>query len=473
MVDGRQLFDKLWTFYVQYLAPESMSTLDFAQLATYLIFLKIDDERSQRQLNPVHVMEDGLGWKTLVNRDGSLLEEQFRHVLRESGGQDSRPETLVRQAIFRAAAPDLRCTPASLHAFMTDVIDQTLWSSQSRAALRDMYALLMDAASVNFQYRSGQMLTPAPLVSAVIDCIRPGASDVVLDPACGTGSLLVAAQQSMARDATPLPTGAVIGADFDPIMCRFATMNYLLSTGERFDRPPPVEVRNSLAEPERCAPTVVVCNPPFLSTAPMPAGRTDLSSSPSLQLNFLQHIARSLRNGARAAVFVPDNILSGAGVTATVRRKLLQEYDVHTLLRLPMGVFARTARTNVIFIDAVRPRGDGSPATSEVWVYDYRSGMHFAARARPLRRSDLDDFVRCYNSSEPRANRAATDKFKPVSYQQLAASQFNLDILWRDEIDAGGGASPREITFEIVDELTAVLNELQALAAELPDTPQG
>ena len=153
-----------------------------------------------------------------------------------------------------------------------------------------------------------------------------------------------------------------------------------------------------------------------------------------MQLNFLQHIARSMPIGARAAVFVPDNILFVEGAEATVRRRLLKEYDVHTLLRLPTGVFARGGvKTNVIFFDAVRTRGDGSPATSQVWVYDFRSGLHFAARQRPLRRSDLEDFERCYGCGEPRANRTAPDRFRPVSYEQLADRQFNLDILWRDE----------------------------------------
>jgi type I restriction enzyme M protein len=473
VTDGKQLFDTLWAYYRQQLSPEGMSALDFAQLVSYLIFLKIDDERSQRPLNPVRVVPAGLGWQSLVNKDGSILERQFRHVLQECGKLDTEPRTLIRQAVFRAAVPDLRCTPASLHSFIKDVIAETRWSDQSRADLRDMYRLLMEEASADFLILSGQTLTPEPLVSVVIDCLRPNPSDVVLDPACGTGSLLVAAQQSMARAAAPLAPGAVTGADFDPIMCRFTTMNYLLSTGDRFDSPPPAQLRNSLAEPGKGNATVIVCNPPFRSTAPLPAGRTDLwATSGSMQLNFLQHIARSLPIDGRAAVFVPDNILFAEGADATVRRNLLQQYDVHTVLRLPTGVFARGGvKTNVIFFDAVRPRGDGSPATNQVWVYDFRSGMHFAARQRPLHRSDLDDFERCYGYGEPRASRAATDRFRPVSYQYLAETQFKLDILWRDEIDPEEGASPREIAFEIVDELTAALNEFRTLASELPDAP--
>lgn len=470
MTDGKQLFDDLWAFYRQQLSPEGMSALDFAQLITYLLFLEIDDERSQRPVNRVQVVPDGLGWQSLLHKDGSVLEDQFRHVLQECGKLDPQPQTLMRQAVFRTAVPDLRCTPASLHSLMKDVIVDIRWSGQGRSDLRHMYRLLMEEASDDFQILSGQTLTPQPLASAVIDCLSPNSSDTVFDPACGTGSLLVAAQQSMARDETPLASGAVTGADFDPIMCRFATMNYLLSTGERFDSAPPVQVKNSLASPERGTPTVIVCNPPFRSTAPLPEGRTDLwARSGSMQLNFLQHIARSLPIGARAAVFVPDNILFAGGADATVRGRLLQEYDVHTLLRLPTGAVRGGVQSNVIFFDAIRPRGDASHVTDVVWIYDFRSGLSFSARQRPLRRSDLDDFERCYGVGEPRENRTATDRFRPVSYEQLAANQFNLNILWSNETDPGEGTSPKEIALEIVDELTAALDDFKTVAAELPD----
>ena len=261
--------------------------------------------------------------------------------------------------------------------------------------------------------------------------------------------------------------------DFDLSMCRFATMNYLLSTGVPFNSPPPVKAKNSLAENEKSAPTVIVCNPPFKSTAPLPEGRTDLwVRTSSMQLNFLQHIARALPIGGRAAVFVPDNILFGEGPERTVRLRLLQEYNVHTLLRLPLGVFARgSVKVNVIFFDAVRPPADGSPATDQVWIYDFRSDLHFAATQNPLLRVDLDDFVECYGPRRPRTERNANDRFKAVSYHQLADRDFNVDILWSSErvfLDMRG---PKGIALDIVDELSVALDEFTALAEELPDSP--
>lgn len=470
MSGGRELFNALWRFHEQQLAPEKVSSFDFAELATDLLFLKIDDERGERKINRVQVVPDGLGWKSLVNKTGSELEEQFRHVVQACGRLDPDSRSLIRQAVFRGAAPELRCTPARLSSLMKDVIAETTWTDQSHADLREMYTLLMEKASTGFRIASGQTLTPQPLVSAVIDCLHPTSSDTVLDPACGTGSLLVGAYESMAQDQKRLEVGASTGVDFDVSMCRFATMNYLLSTGLPFNSPPPVRAANSLAENEKGTPTVIVCNPPFRSTAPLPEGRTDLwVRSASMQLNFLQHIARALPPGGRAAVFVPDNILAGGEAERTVRKRLLQEYNVHTLLRLPTGVFARGGvKVNVIFFDAVRPNADGAPATENVWIYDFRSGFHFAATQSPLLRVDLDDFVECYARGRPRTERGATDRFKAVSYGQLAGRDFNVDIIWPADRVSVEMQSPKEIAQEIVDDLSAALEEFAALAEELP-----
>jgi type I restriction enzyme M protein len=473
-ISGRRLFDELWSVYTQRMASQRMSALDYAELVTYLLFLKIDDERSQRRVNRVRVIREGLGWQTLFHKTGQVLEDQFGFTVSDCGRHDPDPSSLIRQAIFEEAVPALRCSPAALSYLMTEVINQTRWSEQRYGDLHDMYALLMVEASAGFKIASGQTLTPWPLVSAVIDCLRPASSDVVLDPACGTGSFLVAAHSSMAEDGARLEAGAISGADFDPTMCRFATMNYLLSTGAPFDSTPPVKRRTSLAEPETSRPSIVVCNPPFRSIAPLPEGRIDLTRSGSMQLNFLQHIARGLPVGGRAAVFVPDNILFGSGANLIVRRWLLQEYDVHTLLRLPTGVFASGGvKTNVIFFDAVRQQGDGSAATSQVWIYDFRSGLHFAARERPLARRDLHDFVACYGHGAAATARTTTDKFKPVNYQQLEERQFNLDILWPDEDGREMMGSPKSIALEIVGELEAALGELKTLAADLPDDSPG
>ena len=278
MIDGKQCSTSCGVSTSSSWLPKDVRPSTSQNSSPISLFLKIDDERSQRQLTGFRSYRTGLGWQSLVNKDGSELEEQFRHVVQECGKLDPRPAD--------RPAGDLSCRGPrlALHARPELQLPHEGRNRSRRGGaislvtdLREMYGLLMGEASAGFRIASGQTLTPLPLVSAVIDCLRPNSSDVVLDPACGTGSLLVAAQQSMARDRdSPGSRARVTGADFDPIMCRFATMNYLLSTGLPFDSPPPVQAENSLAEPEKGAPTVIVCNPPFRSTAPLPEGRTDL-----------------------------------------------------------------------------------------------------------------------------------------------------------------------------------------------------
>ena len=228
----------------------------------------------------------------------------------------------------------------------------------------------------------------------------------------------------MARDETPLAPGAVTGADFDRDMCRFATMNYLLSTGERFDSPAPVQVRNSLAEPEKGTPTVIVCNPPFRSTAPLPEGRIDLWARSGEHATQLPpaHRAQPADRRTCCGVCAGQHTLRGRPPKPPSVSRLLQEYDVHTLLRLPTGVFARGGvKTNVIFFDAVRPPRRRKPGDQS------RVDLRFQERPAfccPGRDRCVDPILRTSSvvtvTGSREQNRAATDRFRPVSYEQLA-----------------------------------------------------
>ncbi len=420
----------------------------------------------------MQVIPDGLGWPSLVGLTGRILDRQFRHVVQDCGKISPDPAALARRVVFRDAATPLR-SPAKLSRLMKDVLDRP-WSQEPRESLSRMYGLLLEKASAEFRIEAGQTLTPLPLVSAVIECMALEPSDAVLDPACGTGSFLVAAHHAMAAAAQPLGSAAVKGADFDVSMGRFSAMNYLLSTGLPFSLPPPVAVENSLASPYDGSPTVIICNPPFRSTAPSPEGRTDfMAPNGTIQLNFLQHIARALPGGGRAAVFVPDAILSGLGAELTVRRWLFSHCDVHTLIRLPAGLFTKTnARSNVLFLDRVVPRPDGKAVTEKTWIYDLRTDRHFSAVLNPLRRTDLDDFVKCYCPGQNRASRTATSIFRPVAYADLATRNLDLDIRWPGTQAAAAALSPRRAAQEIADDLAAAVEEFSTLSREFPDEPE-
>ncbi|TDC96135.1 N-6 DNA methylase [Actinomadura sp. 7K507] len=476
MTDARQTFDSLWSFYGRRLSAESVSGFEFVEQITYLLFLKIDHERASRQVNPVRVVPRGLDWPSLTSKSGRDLEQQYARILSQCGIPDpaAPPSELTMRTVFRKAVSSIR-NPAALAALIQDEIGSRSWSGLIPAVTGELYDLLLYEASAQFNIEAGQTLTPPPFVSAVVDCIRPSAADRVFDPACGTGSLLVRTHAAMASEQTRLADDSIIGVDLDERMCRLATMSLLLHTGLPFSDPPSIWVADSLAAPASVEPTVVICNPPFRSTAPAPRGRIDLiASTRNIQLNFLQHIAKMLPTGARAAVFVPDNVLFASGSAKTVRSWLFYHCNLHTLLRLPTGVFERGGvKTNVLFFDMVGPKNDGSPTTGRLDVYDFRTGKHFQAKHAPLTRRDLDPFVEWYESDRKQPTDGQGEKrYRSFTYAELAARDLNIDITWlREEAVEEEFLSPRLIAREIADELTSAAQEFTALAEALPDAP--
>ncbi|MFI0352861.1 class I SAM-dependent DNA methyltransferase [Actinomadura sp. 9N407] len=475
MTGARQIFESLWRFYERRLSAESVSAFEFVEQVTYLLFLKIDHERATRHINPKRVVPEGLDWPTLASKSGAGLEAQYTYLIGQCGMPDPRApaDELTMRTVFAKATPAIR-SAAALTALIRDEIGNRSWSALVPAVTGQLYDLLLNKASAQFRIDAGQTLTPLPFASAVIDCLRPTAADKVLDPASGTGSLLVRAHAAMASEQTRLADDALVGLDLDERMCRLATMSLLLHTGRPFSAPPSIKMADSLADQADLRPTLIVCNPPFRSTAPAPSGRSDLiATTTNIQLNFLQHIAKTLPIGGRAAVFVPDNVLFGSGAAKTVRSWLFHACNVHTLLRLPTGVFERGGvKTNVLFFDMVGPRNDGSPTTERLDVYDFRTGKHFQAKQAPLTRGDLDHFVEWYNSDRtPSPNDAGEERCRSFTYAELAARDLNIDITWRQQEEANVLVSPRLLAREIADELASAALEFDALADALPEDP--
>jgi type I restriction enzyme M protein len=187
------------------------------------------------------------------------------------------------------------------------------------------------------------------------------------------------------------------------------------------------------------------------------------------QLNFLQHVKSLLRIHGRAAIVVPDNVLFEGGAGETVRRKLLHECEVHTLLRLPTGIFyAQGVKANVLFFD--RKPASETPWTKTLWIYDFRTNQHFTLKTNSLKRADLDDFVACYHP-ENRHERKETDRFKSFSYEDLVKrDKINLDIFWlKDDSleDSANLPDPGVIALEIAEDLEAALDQFSQIAADL------
>jgi type I restriction enzyme M protein len=475
--DSRMLVSRLWS-YCELLRHSGVSTLDYVEQLTYLLFLKMADERSNRRLNPERIVPDGLGWPSLITKAADDLLDQYEYVLAELG---RKPGMLG--AIFRGARNKIQ-EPAVLERLVKDLIDKHRWSSEGTDVKGDAYEGLLQRGAEDRKTGAGQYFTPRAVIDTMVDCLQPGPRDSILDPACGTGGFLIAAHRYIVQNhgqaldsnqRRALNSGAIRGVELVRDTARLASMNMLLHGIGQANGSELIEVRDSLAKAPIATVDIVLANPPFgvgtLTGENYATSRADLwTGTTNKQLNFVQHIYTLLRLSGRAAVVLPDNVLFESGAGETIRRKLLQHCDVHTLLRLPTGIFyAGGVKANVLFYDKKPPRPDGAPATRQLWVYDLRAGQHFTLRQNPLRREHLDDFVKCYRPGERHGNRLESDRFRPYEYAELVSrDKVNLDLTFRrDSPDAGEAAQPDVIAQEIVDELEAALAQFSGIAESL------
>ncbi len=456
---------------------------EYTEQLTYLLFLKMAEERANRPLNPERVVPEEYSSQRLLGLSGEALEDAYNHMLR---GLASQPGVLG--AIYRGAQNKIS-NPSHLKTLILDYLDKENWSAAGADINGDAYEELLERSAGDTKSTAGQYFTPRALIQAIVDVVRPTITDRVVDPACGTGGFLLTAHAYATREAgnlTPperehLRTKFVHGVDIGATTSRLASMNLLLHglgsiTGDSL-----ISSKDSLvADPgERWS--VVLANPPFgRSSSTDIGGGTDdgaeifrqdfVVTTSNKQLNFLQHIMTILDINGRAGVVLTDNVLFEGGAGETLRRKLLSAFDFHTLVRLPTGIFYKPGvKANVLFFDK-RPAAE-TPWTQRLWVYDLRTNKHFTLKKRPLRRSDLDDFVDAYLPGKPHDERVESERWKSFTYDELIAREkVNLDITWlRDESleDVDSLPAPEIIAREIVEDLTAALAEFEAVATAL------
>ncbi|WP_343983820.1 class I SAM-dependent DNA methyltransferase, partial [Streptosporangium amethystogenes] len=341
-LDPRGLVNRLWS-YCELLRHSGVSTLDYVEQLTYLLFLKMAHERANRRLNPERIVPEGLDWSSLVNKSADSLHEQYEYVL----SQLAREKGMLG-AIFKGAKNKIQ-EPAVLERLVKDLINQHNWSSENTDVKGDAYEGLLQRGAEDRKTGAGQYFTPRSVIDVMVECVQPGPGDTVFDPACGTGGFLIAAHDyvvkkyaSQLNDAQrrKLMTGGIWGVELVRETARLASMNMLLhgvglANGEEL-----IEVRDSLAKsPTRFA-DIVLANPPFgvgtVTGENYAKFRQDLwTETTNKQLNFVQHIYTSMKMHGKAAAVLPDNVLFEAGSGETIRRELLKRCDVHTLLRLP------------------------------------------------------------------------------------------------------------------------------------------
>jgi type I restriction enzyme M protein len=490
--DTQQIVSKAWNF-AHVLRDDGLSYMAYTEQITFLLFLKMADEQTKPPYNRPPMVPAKYGWESLLKREGDELEAHYRHVLEELGKQPG-----MLGEIFKKARPEIQ-NPATLRRLIVDLIDVERWSSMQADVKGDIYEGLLARSAAESPKGAGQYFTPRELIKGIVDCVQPTADDTVCDPAAGTGGFLLAAYDFVVRhqgnkldpdQRRHLAARFVKGWELVPNTARLCIMNLFLH-GIKADPCPIRSGVDSLRSDPGERFSVVMTNPPFGKKSTIAvvneAGelekdddvyeRQDFwTTTKNKQLNFLQHAKSLLKVNGRCAIVVPDNVLFEGGAGETVRRKLLTQCDVHTLLRLPTGIFyAQGVKANVLFFDA-KPAQE-KPWTKALWVYDLRTNMHFTLKESPLKRSDLDEFVGCYHPANRHRRKPtwsesnADGRWRSFEYDELLKrDKVNLDIFWlKDKSleDSDDLPDPDVLAQEIADDLQTALEQFSAIAGKL------
>jgi len=487
--DSQQIVQKLWN-YCNVLRDDGLSYGDYVEQLTYLLFLKMAHEQTHEPWNKPSPLPKGFDWPSLMSKDGDALEVHYRRLLETLGKSKG-----TLGIIFRKAQNKIQ-DPAKLRRLIADLIDREQWTTLDADVKGDAYEGLLEKNAQDTKSGAGQYFTPRALIRAIVDVMRPKPEESICDPACGTGGFLLAAHDYIAAhnkldkaQKQHLKLDALHGWEIVDNTARLCAMNLLLH-GIGGDECP-ILVDDALRGDPGQRFNLVLTNPPFgrkssvtvvneegeQEKETLTVVRDDFwASTSNKQLNFVQHVRTLLEVSGRAAVVVPDNVLFEGGPGEVVRRKLLHECDVHTLLRLPTGIFyAQGVKANVIFFD--KKPGREKPWTEKLWIYDLRTNQHITLKTNPLKREDLDDFVACFKPENRHERRATWSEKKPeghwraFSYQELLQrDKVSLDIFWlKDESleDSANLPAPDVIAAEIAEDLRTALEQFEAIQLDV------
>ncbi len=487
--DAQQIVTKLWN-YCNVLRDDGLSYGDYVEQLTCLLFLKMAHEQTQPPWNKPSPFPKGLDWPSLLRRDGDELETHYSHVLEKLGKQQG-----MLGIIFRKARNKIQ-DPAKLRRLIADLVNSEQWSSLDADVKGDAYEGLLEKNAQDTKSGAGQYFTPRALIRAIVDVMQPGPDETICDPACGTGGFLLAAHDYIAKhnkldkgQKKHLKLDALRGWEIVDATARLCAMNLVLHGIGGDDTP--ITVDDSLRGDPGQRFLMVLTNPPFGRKSSITVvngeGETEKesltivrddfwASTSNKQLNFVQHVKTLLEVNGRAAVVVPDNVLFEGGAGEVVRRKLLHECDVHTLLRLPTGIFyAQGVKANVIFF--TKKPGSAKPWTKKVWIYDFRTNKDFTLKTNPLKREDLDEFIQVFKPGAIHERRAtwtekkAEGRWRAYGIDELLArDKVSLDIFWlKDESleDSANLPPPEVIAAEIAEDLRAALEQFEAIQADL------
>lgn len=454
------LTKKVWNLATT-LSGQGIGYTDYVTQLTYLLFLKMDAE-NEKLFEETSSIPEGYRWSNLIELDGLDLIEQYEKTLKILSEQDNLIGTIFTNAQNKIDKPVYLKKVISM-------IDEEQWLVMDGDVKGAIYEGILEKNGQDKKSGAGQYFTPRPLIQAIVDCVQPKIGETVCDPACGTGGFLLAAydcmkQQSQDKDKRDfLNNKALHGVDNTPLVVTLASMNLYLH-GIGTDRSP-IACEDSLEKEPDTLVDVILANPPF---GTRPAGSVDINrpdfyvETKNNQLNFLQHIMLMLKAGGRAAVVLPDNVLFEGGAGETIRKKLLSDFNLHTILRLPTGIFyAQGVKANVLFFVKGQP-------TKDIWFYDYRTDVKHTLATNKLQRHHLDDFVACYTAN-PRVETYNEDTARDGRWRKyaiediIARDKTSLDITW---IKAGGEEEQFTLD-ELMTNITTQASNISKAVAEL------
>jgi type I restriction enzyme M protein len=486
-----QLVSKVWSF-CNTLRDDGVGYGDYLEQLTYLLFLKMADELSKPPYSRPLPVPAEYNWESLTGKRGAELEGHYTALLRELGKE---PGMLGQ--IFTKSQNKIQ-DPAKLYK-LVDLIDKENWHILGADVKGEIYEGLLEKNAEDTKSGAGQYFTPRPLITVMVQCMAPEPMKTIADPACGTGGFFLAAYDYLTSHHTLdreqlkfLKHGTFWGNEIVASTRRLALMNLFLHNIGDIDSETFISPADALIAPTAARYDYVLANPPFgkkssqtFTNEDGEQEKEDLSynrqdfwtTTSNKQLNFMQHIRSMLKESGRAAVVIPDNVLFEGGAGETVRKRLMEKTEVHTILRLPTGIFyANGVKANVVFFDNKPSSKDAW--TKEIWVYDYRTNVHHTLKKNPLKAEDLSDFVACYRPANRYQRKETWDaasnpegRWRKFTYEEiLARDKTSLDISWLKDkslADLDNIPDPDVLAEEIVESLESALESFRAITAKL------
>ncbi len=442
------------------LAGAGVGFTDYIIQLTYILFLKMDSEKEDYGLEST--IPEGYKWKDLIKLSGPDLIEKYEEILKELSNSKGILGTIFTKAVNKIDRPVMLSK-------IIEMVNNESWYIMDGDIKAAIYESILEKNGQDKKSGAGQYFTPRPLIKAIIDVLQPKITETVADPACGTAGFLLAAYEYMQKQSKDiekqeyLKNNALFGADITSMVVTLASMNlYLHDIGVESS---PVVCQDSLLDKSERMFDVIATNPPFGKRAQgsvdVSANRPEFVKTSDNQLNFLQHIMSIVKTGGRVGVVLPDGVLSNTdSANIKIREKLLKEFNLHTILKLPSGIFYANPQASVLFFEKGK-------ATKDIWVYDYRTGIKHTIATNPLKRSDLDEFVECYCAGHIKDRKQTYSEENPNGrWRCFSESEVKeaptLDFKWLNLEEKDERIIP-----EIIEEMEYKSNEIRQAVQNL------